>query len=508
MGSLVTGIREIAFHVARAAYHRLKGSLGPVIRRYPRLHKLVQDTKEPLKQFLRPSVELDQSNSSRETLPQWLIDEWRTIHDIDPRVFPERWPPISFYLYDFPESLVGKYYEELCAVYPKNASHVFLLPWLLTGGADLVALNYVHALQEKGFSRNVVVITTLDVDSPWATRLAEGVVFIEFGRKYGHLSPDDQQALLARLFVQMSPRVIHNINSDLGYRVFLKYGRALKSASSKLFVSSFCIDHTQYGNMAGYPVWYLPKCYNLLDGLFSDNANYLNLLCEMFAYERDIMRVHYQPMKMPKSLPIRQPRLTDRKLNILWAGRLDMQKRPDLLLAIARECAGMDMHFHVYGSAVMNQARTTVSQFEKLDNLTYHGVFDGMCSLPTQMYDLFLYTSEWDGLPNVLLEAFSVGLPVVASNVGGIPELIRNEETGFLIDPFDNVDGFVECLARLCVNQEILQTVRENAFELLKERHSFSRFVECVAATPHYILPPEASRPVFRALRPRRARHA
>ena len=45
-------------------------------------------------------------------------------------------------------------------------------------------------------------------------------------------------------------------------------------------------------------------------------------------------------------------------------------------------------------------------------------------------YALFFYTSAWDGLPNVLLEALAHGLPVVASAVCGIPELI-NEETGY-----------------------------------------------------------------------------
>ena len=53
-------------------------------------------------------------------------------------------------------------------------------------------------------------------------------------------------------------------------------------------------------------------------------------------------------------------------------------------------------------------------------------------------YDAFLYTSAFDGLPNVLLEALSAGLPVIAPDVGGIGEAVVNEVTGRLIEADDD----------------------------------------------------------------------
>jgi glycosyltransferase involved in cell wall biosynthesis len=47
--------------------------------------------------------------------------------------------------------------------------------------------------------------------------------------------------------------------------------------------------------------------------------------------------------------------------------------------------------------------------------------------------DLFWLTSDWEGLPNVVLEAMASGLPVVATDVGGARELVRSGEDGFLI---------------------------------------------------------------------------
>lgn len=51
--------------------------------------------------------------------------------------------------------------------------------------------------------------------------------------------------------------------------------------------------------------------------------------------------------------------------------------------------------------------------------------------------DVFLLPSEWEGFPVSILEAMQAGVPIVATNVGGIPEMIRNEQDGLLIPPRD-----------------------------------------------------------------------
>jgi glycosyltransferase involved in cell wall biosynthesis len=50
-------------------------------------------------------------------------------------------------------------------------------------------------------------------------------------------------------------------------------------------------------------------------------------------------------------------------------------------------------------------------------------------------FDLFVLPSLREGLPNALIEAMAMGLPVIASNVGGIPEIVRHEDTGLLVAP-------------------------------------------------------------------------
>lgn len=68
--------------------------------------------------------------------------------------------------------------------------------------------------------------------------------------------------------------------------------------------------------------------------------------------------------------------------------------------------------------------------------------------------DVFIFPSLREGLPNSVLEAMAVGLPVVASNVGAIPEIIDVPDGGMLFDPED-VDGFVQAIDHLRTHPEL-----------------------------------------------------
>ncbi|MXY57653.1 MAG: glycosyltransferase family 4 protein [Gammaproteobacteria bacterium] len=68
--------------------------------------------------------------------------------------------------------------------------------------------------------------------------------------------------------------------------------------------------------------------------------------------------------------------------------------------------------------------------------------------------DVFFFPSLREGLPNSVLEAMAVGLPVVASNVGAIPEIIDVPDGGMLLDPED-VDGFARAIDHLRTRPEL-----------------------------------------------------
>lgn len=462
----------------RHRYHKpLRSVMKIVYSCYPGLRNLVNSISQ--------SNVVNNTAQSVVNLPDWLITEWKAIHEIEPQIFPEKRFIQNILFYNVPHSKIGKYYVELCQLFGKNVSHVFLVPWLKTGGADLVTLNYIEVLVKYKLGNDVVVIATNDTDSPWAKRLPDDTRFIEFGKMCSFIFAQEQELLLTRLLLQMAPHAIHNINSDLGYRIFVKYGSALKSVSN-LYVDTYCKDVTEEGKSAGYPFMYLPECFDNLKAVASDNQSFLDRLNEIYAFDKEKLFVHYQPVQVPQKR-INKVRAPKEYLDILWAGRIDRQKRPDILEKIARACEGHPFRLHVYGSSVID-TDTFTSRLKSLKNVTYYGGYDGLSSLPTEKYDLFLYTSQWDGLPNILIEAISLGLPIIASNVGGVSELIVNGKTGFLIDPYDDVTAYVDCLRKVYSDMLQLNSIVNNAHELINFRHSWERFVEDLKRFPDYVV--------------------
>ncbi len=83
-------------------------------------------------------------------------------------------------------------------------------------------------------------------------------------------------------------------------------------------------------------------------------------------------------------------------------------------------------------------------------------------------------TSDYEGTPNVLLEAMAAGLPVVAANVGGVPGIVRDGQTGFLLAP-DDLEGFAAALVNLTKDSELRTQMGRRARLFVEENHSLHR---------------------------------
>jgi len=88
-----------------------------------------------------------------------------------------------------------------------------------------------------------------------------------------------------------------------------------------------------------------------------------------------------------------------------------------------------------------------------------------------RMADALAISSVSEGSPNVLLEAMAAGVPIVATSVGGIPEIVTDRKTGLLIQP-GSPDDMAAALALLLSDPRLSESLVSNARELITNRYS------------------------------------
>jgi glycosyltransferase involved in cell wall biosynthesis len=162
-------------------------------------------------------------------------------------------------------------------------------------------------------------------------------------------------------------------------------------------------------------------------------------------------------------------------LRLILTGRLVEQKRVDRfldVLARVRKLAGEEVSGIVVGTGPL---KAELEQRARQLNLGATAIeFRGPAADMAPLYHeaaVCVLTSDFEGTPNVLLEAMAAGLPVVATNVGGVSDIVRHGDTGFLFDPSD-VTGMTQGLARLIQNPELRAQMGAAAQRFVTTNHA------------------------------------
>ncbi|MBI5186600.1 MAG: glycosyltransferase family 4 protein [Nitrospinae bacterium] len=98
----------------------------------------------------------------------------------------------------------------------------------------------------------------------------------------------------------------------------------------------------------------------------------------------------------------------------------------------------------------------------------------------TQAMDIVTVGSYFEGMGRVVLEAMACGKPIVATNVGGIPDLVENNKTGILLEPGD-IEGFKRAFEKLLDDEKLARDLGENARRKITRQFSSDFMVEEIA---------------------------
>lgn len=157
------------------------------------------------------------------------------------------------------------------------------------------------------------------------------------------------------------------------------------------------------------------------------------------------------------------------------AGRLSPEKGFDVLIDAARAVIAKNpkVGFVLFGEG---QLRKSLAEQVSRHGLQDHFVFAGFCSdldalLPH--FDLFVQSSHTEGMPNVILEALAAGVPVVATNVGGTGEIIKNGLTGRLVDA-NSADQLIAPINEVLQDQTITALFSANGKSQIQSQFGFA----------------------------------
>lgn len=167
------------------------------------------------------------------------------------------------------------------------------------------------------------------------------------------------------------------------------------------------------------------------------------------------------------------------KLIVAHIGELnDAHKGQGLLLRVARRIANShpDVVFWLIGSGKDEQSLREAAG--DLNNVRFCGWADSVADYYAAM-DIFVYPSRFEALGSANIEAMSFGLPILASCVDGIPEIVRHEQNGLLFRAGDIAD-FTAQLCRLLENRPLRCSLGRAAKE------TASRFSAAEAANRFY----------------------
>lgn len=148
---------------------------------------------------------------------------------------------------------------------------------------------------------------------------------------------------------------------------------------------------------------------------------------------------------------------------IVNVGRLSEQKNQRMLIkAFSRFCTEHDGYtLDIYGDGPLRQELEGLTeQLGIADRVVIH---DFTPDLHTQIRsaEMFVLSSDFEGLSNALLEAMMMGIPCISTDCAGSDEVIENMKNGILV-PVGNEDALLEAMNRLADDEELRRSLSEN----------------------------------------------
>jgi glycosyltransferase involved in cell wall biosynthesis len=161
------------------------------------------------------------------------------------------------------------------------------------------------------------------------------------------------------------------------------------------------------------------------------------------------------------------------------AGRLVKQKGQKFLVELASNLKSRGINFRIIiaGEGKMeNELQNLVKKNQLEDKIEFIGFVEDMKSF-MQSIDIFVLTSIWEGFGYVLVEAMACSKPVVAFRISSNPEVVLDNVTGYMVEPFD-VSSMTEKVIQLIEHKDTREKMGNEGRKRVENIFNFSKTLE------------------------------
>lgn len=328
---------------------------------------------------------------------------------------------------------------------------VQIIPSIEFGGAEIMCENLATALSELG--HEVCVVSLYDIQNEITDRLSK-VVPIKFMNKKGGF---DFKLIgkLRHFFQEFKPDVIHSHLYAIKYAYFASVGMKVKRIHTLHSIAweessgmNRRINHVLYKLKRVLPVALSGEVHKTVVDTYHMNDKQVEVVFNGVPLNKCILKNDYA---------------FGSSINIINVARFNAVKNHITMIdAIAKaRNTYPQLHMTFVGSGpLMQEAKEHVKDLALEDCFTFYGSSDNVFPLLNKA-DIFLLASVYEGIPMSIIEAMGTGLPVVASNVGGIPDMIKDGRSGLLCEP--NADSISEALCRMIENDTLREACGKQA---------------------------------------------
>lgn len=351
----------------------------------------------------------------------------------------------------------------------KNHRILFIVPWLVVGGADKVNLDLIKNFTNNGYS--VHVFSTLPNEHPWHYRFKEFTENVtHLGNVFSNLYElldyvNDYIAAKKINIVQMS-------NSQLGYQI----SEVIKTYNPHVGIVD--LNHMEEPYAPFDYFRYSVKYKQWFDHRVVITPYLKEAMIRKYGEVSERITVVPNGVEVPPTYEETSYLSKESKLlQVGFVGRMEEQKQPLDFIKIAKIIlnSNPNVRFTVIGSGSLLPRAKSLAKYLKIsDSIDFLGSRDDAPEIMKNKIHIFLAPSLREGLPIVGLEALSLGIPIVATDVPGWSDLVFDGKTGFLA-PVNDCEKMAEHCLNLINNQSLRETISRECYQLSNNKYSLEK---------------------------------